>query len=150
MLDLPGWWRSVREADLLGALLLAAALAGVILAFATADPKVQVFSDRGLWYLLGSAVAVSVTVVGANGKAVATVKADADGAYSVNVVDAQRQVSARKLKIGLRNAREVQALSGVAEGEQVLVGPVPAARARGTTIGPCSCHRASRASAASS
>ena len=52
---------------------------------------------------------------------------DADGAYSVNVVDAQRQVSARKLKIGLRNAREVQALSGVAEGEQVLVGPVPAA-----------------------
>jgi macrolide-specific efflux system membrane fusion protein len=52
---------------------------------------------------------------------------DADGAYSVNVVDAQRQVSARKLKIGLRNARDVQALSGVAEGEQVLVGPVPPA-----------------------
>lgn len=52
---------------------------------------------------------------------------DADGAYSVNVVDAQRQVSARKLKIGLRNAREVQVMSGVAEGEQVLVGAVPAA-----------------------
>ena len=26
----------------------------MILAFATADPSVQVFSDRGLWYLLGS------------------------------------------------------------------------------------------------
>lgn len=52
---------------------------------------------------------------------------DADGAYSVNLVDAQRHVTARKLKIGLRNARDVQVLSGVAEGEQVLVGPVPAA-----------------------
>jgi MFS family permease len=45
------------EADLVGALLLAAALAGVILAFATADPKIQVFSDRGWWFLLGSAIA---------------------------------------------------------------------------------------------
>ena len=40
-----------------GALLLAAALSGVILAFATADPKIQVFSDQGLWYLLGGTVA---------------------------------------------------------------------------------------------
>jgi hypothetical protein len=40
-----------------GALLLASALAGVILAFATADPKIQVFSDRGWWFLLGSAIA---------------------------------------------------------------------------------------------
>ncbi|GCD89426.1 MFS transporter [Nocardioides sp. LS1] len=57
LVDLRGWGRSMREADLVGALFLAAALAGVILAFATADPKVQVFSDQGLWYLLGAAVA---------------------------------------------------------------------------------------------
>ncbi len=59
---------------------------------------------------------------------------DADGAYSLNVVDAQRQVSARKLKVGLRNAREVQVLSGVAEGERVLVGPVPAALLPGAVV----------------
>ena len=29
----------------------------MILAFATADPKIQVFSDRGWWFLLGSAIA---------------------------------------------------------------------------------------------
>ncbi|GAA1151755.1 MFS transporter [Nocardioides aquiterrae] len=57
LLDLPAWARTLREADLVGALLLALALAGVILAFATADPKVQVFSDRGLWYLAGAALA---------------------------------------------------------------------------------------------
>ncbi len=57
LVDLGGWVRSGREADLVGALFLAATLAGVILAFATADPKVQVFSDQGRWYLLGSAVA---------------------------------------------------------------------------------------------
>ena len=57
LFDLRSWTRHLREADLTGALLLAVALGGVILAFATADPKVQVFSDQGLWYLLGSAVA---------------------------------------------------------------------------------------------
>ena len=57
LVDLRGWGRIAREADLVGALLLAAALSGVILAFATADPKIQVFSDQGLWYLLGGAVA---------------------------------------------------------------------------------------------
>ena len=57
LFDLRGWTRTMREADLVGALLLAVALAGVILAFATADPRVQVFSDQGLWFLLGSAVA---------------------------------------------------------------------------------------------
>ena len=54
LVDLRGWGRSAREADLIGALFLAVALGGVILAFATADPQVQVFSDQGLWYLLGS------------------------------------------------------------------------------------------------
>jgi MFS family permease len=57
LLDLRGWTRVLVEADLAGALLLAAALGGVILAFATADPKVEVFSPRGRWYLLGAAVA---------------------------------------------------------------------------------------------
>ncbi|QIG42695.1 MFS transporter [Nocardioides anomalus] len=57
LVDLPGWGRNAREADLTGALFLAVALGGVILAFATADPQVQVFSDQGLWYLLGAALA---------------------------------------------------------------------------------------------
>jgi MFS family permease len=57
LLDLRGWSRVLVEADLAGALLLATALGGVILAFATADPKVEVFSPRGRWYLLGAAVA---------------------------------------------------------------------------------------------
>jgi MFS family permease len=63
LVDLRGWGRVAREADLTGALLLAVALGGVILAFATADPSVQVFSDQGLWYLLGSAVATAAFVL---------------------------------------------------------------------------------------
>jgi MFS family permease len=63
LVDLRSWARSAREADLVGAFLLAIALGGVILAFATADPKVQVFSDQGLWYLLGSAVATVALVL---------------------------------------------------------------------------------------
>jgi MFS family permease len=59
LLDLRGWTRVLVDADLAGALLLAAALGGVILAFATADPKVEVFSPRGRWYLLGAAVAAA-------------------------------------------------------------------------------------------
>lgn len=59
LVDLRGWTRSLREADLAGALLLGAALAGVILAFATADPRIQVFSDRGWWYLGGGAIAAA-------------------------------------------------------------------------------------------
>jgi MFS family permease len=59
LVDLPSWVRSMREADLLGATYLAVALGGVILAFATADVKVEVFADQGWWYLLGSAVATA-------------------------------------------------------------------------------------------
>ncbi|WP_210441060.1 MFS transporter [Nocardioides xinjiangensis] len=59
LLDLRGWTRVLVEADLAGALLLAGALGGVILAFATADPKVEVFSPRGRWYLLGAVVAAA-------------------------------------------------------------------------------------------
>jgi macrolide-specific efflux system membrane fusion protein len=52
---------------------------------------------------------------------------DANGSYRANVVDGQRRIASRKLKLGLRNARDVQILAGLAEGDQVLVGPVPAA-----------------------
>ena len=51
---------------------------------------------------------------------------DADGLYSVNVLDAQQQLSQRKLKIGIRDDKQVQVLSGLKAGEQLLVGPVPA------------------------
>jgi MFS family permease len=63
LVDLPSWVRSMREADLLGATYLAVALGGVILAFATADVKVEVFADQGWWYLLGSAVATIAFVL---------------------------------------------------------------------------------------
>ena len=63
LVDLRGWLQSMLDADLPGALLLALALSGVILAFATADPKLQVFSDQGLWYLLGSIVATVLFVL---------------------------------------------------------------------------------------
>ncbi len=63
LLDLPGWWRTARAADLVGATYLAVALGGVILAFATADPAVELFADQGWWYLLGSALATVALVV---------------------------------------------------------------------------------------
>ncbi|MDB5908378.1 MAG: efflux transporter periplasmic adaptor subunit [Massilia sp.] len=50
---------------------------------------------------------------------------DADGLYNANVVDAQRNISPRKLKIGLRNNQKVQVLSGLAVGDQVVVGKIP-------------------------
>jgi MFS family permease len=57
-------WRSwgdlLRRTDLVGALLLAGALAGVILAFASADPQVQVFSPSGPYLLLGSVGCVAL------------------------------------------------------------------------------------------
>ncbi|MBD8869646.1 MFS transporter [Nocardioides sp. MJB4] len=59
LVDLRSWLAHLREADLVGALLLAAALGGIILAFATADAEVQVFSPQGPWYLLGSAIAAA-------------------------------------------------------------------------------------------
>ncbi len=56
LVDLRGWARTVREADLVGAGLLGLALAGVVLAFATADPQVAVLSPAGPWLLAGVVV----------------------------------------------------------------------------------------------
>lgn len=63
LVDVRAWSRSMVDADLVGALILAVALGGVILAFATADPEVQVFSDQGPWFLLGSAVAAVLFMI---------------------------------------------------------------------------------------
>lgn len=63
LLDLRGWARSAGDVDLLGAFLLAVALGGVILAFATADPAVQVFSAQGVWYLVAAALAAVALVL---------------------------------------------------------------------------------------
>ena len=62
LVDLRSWWATIREADLAGALLLAIALGGVILAFATGDPRVEVFAPQGWWYLLGASVAAALLV----------------------------------------------------------------------------------------
>jgi MFS family permease len=62
LVDLRGWWATIREADLAGAVLLALALGGVILAFATGDPRVEVFAPQGWWYLLGALVATVVLI----------------------------------------------------------------------------------------
>jgi len=62
LIDLRGWWDAALKADLPGALFLAAALGGVILAFATADPRVDVFAPQGWWYLLAAAVATAAFV----------------------------------------------------------------------------------------
>jgi MFS family permease len=57
LLDLRGWRDLLRRVDVLGAGLLALALAGVIIAFAMADPEKQIVADSGPWLLLGSAIA---------------------------------------------------------------------------------------------
>src|SRR5207237_6080005 len=46
----------LSRVDLVGALLLALALAGVVLAFATADPERQLMSSAGPWLLAAAAV----------------------------------------------------------------------------------------------
>jgi MFS family permease len=55
VVDLRGWWSAAGHADLRGATLLALALAGVVLAFAGADPEVALLAPAGPWLLLASA-----------------------------------------------------------------------------------------------
>ncbi|MGA9746398.1 MAG: MFS transporter, partial [Nocardioides sp.] len=59
VVDLRSWRRTSSEIDLTGAALLGLALSGVILAFATADPEVSVFSPAGPWLLGASALAAT-------------------------------------------------------------------------------------------
>lgn len=59
LLDLRGWRVLAGRVDVVGALLLSAALAGVVLAFSSADPEVEVLSPAGPWLLLGSAIAAA-------------------------------------------------------------------------------------------
>ncbi|MCW2857461.1 MAG: MFS-type drug efflux transporter [Marmoricola sp.] len=67
------WWATARQADLLGALLLAVLLGGVILAFATADPQVQVFSPAGPYYLAVAVLAALAFAVRQRRAAVALI-----------------------------------------------------------------------------
>ena len=60
LVDIRSWRGTLAKVDVLSALLLSVALAGVILAFATADPEVQVFSPAGPWLLVLSAVAAAL------------------------------------------------------------------------------------------
>jgi MFS family permease len=59
LLDLRAWRGVVDDIDVLGTVLLTLALAGVILAFAQADPEVEVLSAQGPW-LLGTSAAAAV------------------------------------------------------------------------------------------
>jgi MFS family permease len=63
LVDLRGWFRAMVEADLAGAALLGLALAGIVLAFATADPEVAVLHPQAIWFLVGSALAAAAFVV---------------------------------------------------------------------------------------
>jgi len=47
---------TLGQVDLVGAMLLALALAGVVLAFATADPERELMAPAGPWFLVGAAV----------------------------------------------------------------------------------------------
>lgn len=57
IIDLRSWWDSLTKADPVGALLLGVALGAIIIAFASADPSVQVFSPIGPWLLALAALA---------------------------------------------------------------------------------------------
>lgn len=59
LVDLRSWRDTAREVDVPGATLLGLSLAGIIVAFATADPEVQVLAPAGPWLLAASAVAAA-------------------------------------------------------------------------------------------
>jgi macrolide-specific efflux system membrane fusion protein len=52
-------------------------------------------------------------------------RADADGNYRVGVMGADGKLSLRTVKIGIRTSDAAQVLSGLKEGEQVVLGPLP-------------------------
>ena len=62
---------------------------------------------------------------------------DADGLYLVNLLDGAHKVVQRRVKTGLRNREQVQVLSGLVAGDQVIVSKVtstPAGLATPTTL----------------
>lgn len=63
LVDVRSWVAAAREADLLGAVLLAVALGGVILTFATADPAVDAVSPQWPWWVGGTVVATALLVL---------------------------------------------------------------------------------------
>lgn len=60
LVNLRGVGELNRAADLPGAALLGLALAGIVLAFASADPEKEVFSPIGEWLLVGAAVSAGL------------------------------------------------------------------------------------------
>jgi MFS family permease len=60
VVDVRRWPKLAGAADPVGAALLAVALAGIVLAFATADPQVSVLSPAGPWLLVLAAVAAGL------------------------------------------------------------------------------------------
>lgn len=63
LIDIRSWAASLRAADPLGAALLGVGLGAVIVAFASADPAVQVFSPMAGWLLPGAAIAFALFVI---------------------------------------------------------------------------------------
>lgn len=53
------WPATLHHTDPLGAVLLALALGGIVIAFASAEPEVEVFSPAGPWLLAGATVAAA-------------------------------------------------------------------------------------------
>lgn len=53
-------------------------------------------------------------------------RANADGTYRVSVMAADGKLSPRTVKVGIHTSDAVQILSGLQEGERVVLGPLPA------------------------
>ena len=93
--------------------------------FDVANPDQQLMSGMSaqVRFVVGGAQDTLVVAARALGAA------DADGVYTVNVLDGGAKggkVVQRRVKTGLRNREQVQVLSGLAAGDQVIVGKVPA------------------------
>ncbi|BBH16193.1 putative triacylglyceride transporter [Nocardioides baekrokdamisoli] len=61
--NLRDWARATREVDLIGAGILGVSLGGIVIAFASADPQIQMVSSTGWMWLAGSAIAAALFVI---------------------------------------------------------------------------------------
>jgi macrolide-specific efflux system membrane fusion protein len=91
--------------------------------FEVANPDQELMSGMSVQVQFVVAQARDALLLPANGLGAP----DEDGLVQVNVLDAGQHVSARKVKLGIRTPQQAQILSGLAEGDKVLVGPVPKA-----------------------